>query len=348
MKWALSPARELGAMAAAWDKLHADSGATPLLALDFVAPLLAEFGDGSELLARCEHAGRTVAMALLVRSSRFGWRTFQPAQAPLGLWLQEADIAPEALLAALLPRLPGMALLFGLTQCDPDLLARPADSARLRTLDYIATARITLAGPFQAYWDARGKNLRSNLRKQRSRLARESLALRLEVSRDAGAVAEAVAQYASLELAGWKAGQGSAVDGTNAQGRYYRAMLEAFCRRGAGSIYRYWFGDQLVAADLCIEDGAQLIVLKTTYDEGVANGLSPALLMREEALQALFAEGRLQRLEFYGRVMEWHTRWTKEVRTLYHINYYRWSALARLHARWRSRRAPLPKETDVP
>jgi CelD/BcsL family acetyltransferase involved in cellulose biosynthesis len=344
MKWTFAPAHTLASMAGPWDGL----APTPLLACDFVQPLLAEFGDGAELLACCEHEGRTVAMALLVRSSRFGWRTFQPAQAPLGLWLQDSGIATAALLETLLPALPGTALLVALTQCDPQLLARPADDARLRTLDYIATASIALGGGFDAYWEARGKNLRANLKKQRSRLARDGVALRLQVSRDADQVAHAIEQYGQLESAGWKAGAGSAVDGANAQGRYYRAMLEGFCRRGAGSIYRYWFGEQLVAIDLCIEDGDQLIVLKTTYDESVAGGLSPALLMREEALRALFGEARLGRLEFYGRVMEWHTRWTNQVRTLYHVNYYRWGALARLHALWQSRRAAQPKETHVP
>ena len=348
MTWTLTPAREFSAMAERWNALHARSAATPLLAFDFVAPLLAEFGDGTELLASCESEGRTVAMALLPRRSRFSWSTFQPSQAPLGLWLQEDGQASEALLASLLPALPGLALVCALSQCDPYLVARPPHSARLRTLDYIATARVTLAGDFDDYWNARGKNLRANLKKQRARLAREGTAVRLQISRDAFEVAAAIEQYGRLESAGWKAGAGSAVDGANAQGRYYRAMLEAFCRRGAGAIYRYWFGEQLVAVDLCIEDGEQLIVLKTTYDESVASGLSPALLMREEALRALFDETRLKRLEFYGRVMEWHTRWTDEVRTLYHVNYYRWSALARLHARWQSRRAPQTKETHVP
>jgi CelD/BcsL family acetyltransferase involved in cellulose biosynthesis len=348
MKWTCAPASALAAMAGPWESLHARSERTPLLAFDFVAPLLAEFGAGGELLACCEHQGRTVAMALLVRVSRFGWSTFQPPQAPLGLWLQESGVATEALLATLLPALPGTALLLALTQCDPDLMARPPDRARVRTLDYIATARIGLGGGFDAYWEGRGKNLRANLKKQRNRLAREGVALRLQVSRDADQVAAAIDQYGRLESAGWKAGGGSAVDGANAQGRYYRAMLEAFCRRGAGSIYRYWFGEQLVAIDLCIEDGAQLIVLKTTYDESVAGGLSPALLMREEALRALFDAAHPGRLEFYGRVMEWHTRWTNEMRTLYHVNYYRWGALARLHALWQSRRAVQPKETHVP
>jgi CelD/BcsL family acetyltransferase involved in cellulose biosynthesis len=345
MKWTLIPASDFSAQASAWRALHVRCQASPMLAVEFVQPLLAAFGDANVWLARCEHEGRVVAMALMTPAGRAAWSTFQPAQAPIGLWLQEPALGMAALLAALMPALPGMPLIVGLTELDPDLLARPA---ALRTLDYINTARITLAGSFDDYWAARGKNLRNNLKKQRTRLAREGVALRLDVSRDAADMAAAVADYGRLESAGWKAGGGTAVGADNAQGRFYRAMLEGFCQRGAGSVYRYWFNDQLVAMDLCIEDAEQIIVLKTTYDESVASGLSPTLLMREEAVRRLFDEGKFARLEFYGKVMEWHTRWTDEVRTMYHVNYYRWPALGRLHALWQSRRTGSPKEDHVP
>jgi len=212
------------------------------------------------------------------------------------------------------------------------LAPRPPDAGNAATLDYIDTARITLAGSFDEYWEARGKNLRANLKKQRARLAREGVAARLEIVRAPEDVAAAVADYGRLESTGWKGQQGTAVDAGNEQGRFYRAMLEEFCARGAGSIYRYWFDDRLVAMDLCVEDGEQIVILKTAYDETVPSSLSPALLMREEQVRQLFDERRLARIEFYGRVMEWHQRWTSEVRTLYHVNFYRWPALRRLHA----------------
>ena len=335
MKWSLVKAAQFPTTS--WAALHARCHASPMLAVEFVQPLITEFSVGSEYVASCEHDGRIVAMAVVVARGRGSWALFQPAQAPIGLWLQDSGQALAPLLASLVGALPGVALLFALTQCDPDLLARPAQGAKVRTLDYIDTARITLAGSFDAYWNGRGKNLRANLKKQRARLDREGVALRLQVSRLPADVAAAVADYGRLESAGWKAGGGTAVNAGNAQGRYYQTMLEGFCRRGAGSIYRYWFGEQLVAMDLCIEDNEQIIVLKTTYDESVPANLSPTLLMREEACRRLFDEGRLARLEFYGKVMEWHTRWTDEVRTLYHVNYYRWPVLARLHARWQSR-----------
>jgi len=332
MKWQLFPAARFPEIAERWRGLHARGPASVLLDVDFVAPLVAQFAPPGALLACCEQQGITIAMALVTPHGRAAWATMQPSQAPLGLWLMAPGEAPAPLLAGLLRALPGFPLVLGLTQADPMLLARPADTPQLRTLDYIETARVTLEGGFDAYWQARGKNLRANLKKQRARLERDSVAPRLEIVRAPAAMAAAVAQYGALESSGWKAGQGTAVHADNAQGRYYRAMLEALSARGAASVYRYWFGEQLVAMDLCVEDRESIVVLKTAYDESVGAGLSPTLLMREEACRRLFDEGRLERLEFYGRVMEWHLRWTGEVRTMYHINYYRWPAVRRLHA----------------
>ena len=220
--------------------------------------------------------------------------------------------------------------MLGLTQLDPLLAPAP-----IAPIDYIQTARITVTGSFDHYWSARGKNLRNNLKKQRSKLAADGIALRLETSRAAEEMAHAVADFGRLESAGWKAGAGTAVSPDNAQGRFYTRMLEAFAARGAATVYRYWFNEQLVAMDLCIRQDDCIVVLKTTYDESVPKTFSPALLMREEAVRALFDDVHtpsLARIEFYGKVMEWHTRWTEEVRTLYHVNHYRWAALRRLHA----------------
>jgi CelD/BcsL family acetyltransferase involved in cellulose biosynthesis len=339
MKWSFAPAAGFDAHAADWDALHAQGPASPVLSSDFVRPLLTHFGGGRELLATCRSGARVLAMAVVVPAGPARWQTFQPAQAPVGLWLQ-APGQEVALLAASLTRdLPGLAVLMGVTQCDPEIIPRPADGGAAETLDYIETARISVQGSFDDYWQARGKNLRANLKKQRARLERDGVAPRLEVVRDAASVAAAVADYGRLETAGWKAGGGTAV-GDNAQGRFYRAMLEAFCRRGAGSIYRYWFDGQLVATDLCVEGTGVIVVLKTTYDESVASALSPTLLMREEACRQLFGEGRFERIEFYGKVMEWHLRWTDEVRTLYHLNTYRWPVLRELRRRLQSRAAP--------
>jgi hypothetical protein len=108
-------------------------------------------------------------------------------------------------------------------------------------------------------------------------------------------------------------------------------MLEAFCLRNAGRIYRYFYNDRLVAMDLYIEHGDTIILLKTTYDETLKDGTSPAILLRQETLQDLFDGGALKIMEFYGRVRDWQLKWTEEIRTLYHVNQYRFAFLPHLH-----------------
>ena len=85
------------------------------------------------------------------------------------------------------------------------------------------------------------------------------------------------------------------------------------------------------------------MILKTTYDETVKTS-SPAALMRQEAFKALYDSKRTKRIEFYGKIMEWHSRWSDEARTMYHINCYRWPFVSTVWhiARAARRRPPVP------
>lgn len=211
-------------------------------------------------------------------------------------------------------------------------VARPAGGARDRSIDYIETAWVDVTGTYEAYWQSRGKNLRQNLSKQRRRLETEGVKLSLEEICEPQAVVRGLAAYGALESAGWKSANGTAISPDNAQGRFYRAMLESFCARGAGRIYLYRFDDRIVAVDLCIEEGATQVILKTTYDE-TNKAVSPAFLMRQDTFERTWAANRITQIEFYGKRMEWHTRWTDAVRVLYHYNAYRWDWIAKWHAK---------------
>jgi CelD/BcsL family acetyltransferase involved in cellulose biosynthesis len=326
MKWNIVPIGEFGNHQDSWQRLNEAGPRSPLLDAIFLLPAIREFGTGNEVLA--VFGGATPnAMAVLRPEGRLGWNTFQPSQAPLGAWLSDGSYDLKHLLGTLVKALPGFPMILGLTQQDPDLLARPVDQGILRTLDYIETARISIQGRFDDYWQARGKNLRHNMKKQRNNLDKLGIATRLDVVVAPEDVPQAIKDYGRLESAGWKAEGGTAIHADNAQGRFYRAMLEAFCGQGKGRIYRYWYNESIVAMDLCIEDHDSLVILKTAYDEQKSNGTSPAFLMRQESFRELFDEGRLKRIEFYGKLMEWHRRWSEEVRTLYHVNCYRWSVI---------------------
>ncbi len=125
--------------------------------------------------------------------------------------------------------------------------------------------------------------------------------------------------YGALESAGWKSSGGTAIHAENSQGQFYINLLKDFCTKGNGSIYQYRYDGELVATDLCIEQGGTFVILKTTYDETIKT-TSPAFLLRKETLESLFSNGQVDTIEFYGKLMDWHTKWSDEVRTLYHLN----------------------------
>ena len=329
VKWSILPAADITHHVGALEALNRQAAGNPVSDPGFLLPLLNEFGTGTEVLAIAGSTDEPQALALLVPKGRGIWETFQPSQAPLGAWIQRSDTEVGPLLESLLNALPGYALSVGITQQDPDLLARPDEGRCITTIDYIRTARVTVAGSFEEYWNARGKNLKHNMKRQRARLEKEGIKLSLDVVTDAADIAQTIADYGELESAGWKAQGGTAIHPENAQGRFYRSMLEELCRHGRGRVYRYRFNDRVVAVDLCIEADGSLIILKTTHDETLKN-VSPAFLMRQEAFGRLFEEGRIRKIEFYGRLMDWHTKWTDEVRTLYHVNYYRWPLLMKI------------------
>ncbi|MSQ69358.1 MAG: GNAT family N-acetyltransferase [Gammaproteobacteria bacterium] len=239
---------------------------------------------------------------------------------PLGAWVQQPALSLAALADSLLKRLP-FGLRLGMSQIDPRYAPQPAPSAHASTLPYIQTPWLEVAGNYPDYWAARGKNLRTNLRKQRAKLAAAGIPTRLEILRAPADMARAIQDYAALESLGWKAAGGTAVSADHPQTRFYRQMLEAYASQGQARIYRYFFGEQLVATELCLCADGEFVILKTTYDERTAP-LSPASLLRQEMFEGLFGEGGIERVEFYGPLKEWHTRWTPHSRDIYHANIY--------------------------
>lgn len=336
MTWTIYPLPDADAFAphaAAWDALQARVAGLPFLESGFLRPLLRAFGTGAERLALRGDPRAPDAAAIVVKGGSGQWTTFQPSQLPLGAWLSAPGAALEPLAASLLRALPFPALGLGLTQLDSRLHPRAEDGARLRGQDYIDTAWVDLQGDFETYWEARGKNLRQNLRKQQKKLDTAGTVARMDCLTRPEDVAPALADYGRLEASGWKGQEGTAIAPGHPQYEFYLAMLEHFACLGRARIYTYRFDDVVVSMDLCIESGSTLVILKTAYDEA-HKAVSPSTLMRQIQFQQLFdaaaAGGPLHRIEFYGKVMEWHTRWTETRRPIYHATLYRWSWLPAL------------------
>lgn len=347
MTWTLHPIPQLAAFASQWDTLVRSRPGIPFLESAFLQPLLDTFGNGNERLCLKEVNGQLCAATIVQRGHKGMWQTFQPSQLPLGAWVSSPNIDLSAICSELIRQLPGFTLGLGLTQMDPQFQARPNEGPKLRTQDYIQTAWVDIEGNFETYWEARGKNLKQNTRKQRNKLQAEGTTTRLECITSATDVRQAMEDYGRLESAGWKTTDGTAIHPDNAQGKFYQKMLEKFCQAGNGRIYRYWFGDKVVAMDLCVHDQTTIVILKTTYDESYKT-VSPSTLMRQDEFQQLFEEQKFSKIEFYGKVMEWHTRWTVQSRTLYHATAYRWAWLKQLHARQSTPPAPTIQDQSAP
>ena len=332
MNWTLHPIKQFAEYASQWDALVQSRPGTPFLETAFLQPSIDAFGSGDELLCLLQSRNQLRAAVIMQKGRKGIWQTFQPSQLPLGAWISDGKVDLVSAFNELIGQLPGYTLGIGASQLDPRIQVRPDNGPKVRTQDYIQTAWVDVEGSFEAYWEARGKNLKQNTRKQRNKLLAEDIEIRMECVTEPADVKKAIEDYGSLESTGWKAADGTAILSDNAQGQFYRKMLENFCALGRGRIYRYWFGEKVVAMDLCIHDHAAIVILKTAYDESYKT-ISPSTLMRHDQFQLLFEEKKFPRIEFYGKVMEWHTRWSAQSRTIFHVTLYRWAWLKKLHAR---------------
>jgi len=222
----------------------------------------------------------------------------------------------------------------GITQQDPRFASRTVATPAASTIDYVSVPWIDMEGTFEDFWAARGKNLRQNLRKQRRRLEEQHGAATFEVLRKPAELHQALLDFAGLESVGWKAAGGSAIAIDNAQGRLYARVLAEFGAAGTAIAFRLSVRGRVIAVNFGLLDDVSVVILKTTYDE-TFKALSPGQLLHEQAFEWLFRNMAGRRIEFYGKTMDWHARWTDNSRMLFHVNVYRWAWLRAIHQRLR-------------
>ena len=336
LKWLITSTTRFGEFTREWDALVQRNGYPPFMQSRFVGPACELFLEGKHRFVLATDEDKPVAAGILVQLDTWRWSSFQPSQLPMGAWLTAREQPLDDLLAALGRSLPGVPVMLSITQQDPLAVVRPERSPRLDTIDYIATACVDIGGSFEEFWEARGKNLKQNLRKQRRKIEGEGRKLTFEAATTKDRVAAMLIDFGALESRGWKSKDGTAIAPDNAQGRFYARVLESFAETNEAFCCALKLDGAPIAVDLCIRDAESMVILKTTYDETM-KALSPGQLLHLDTFRQLFSLPGLKRVEFFGRVMEWHTRWTEQSRTLYHANFYRWPWLQTLHRLRRSR-----------
>ncbi len=357
LHWQRLPAKRLfdtAALSEAWDRLNAARGALPFLDTDVLGLAFNAFRPkGVELLVG-NIAGQTQCMLLVQRVGFGRWQLYQPSQIPLGPLVAATNLPLDGIARSALKALPFPTLVLSFTQLDPRHWPPPAEPACV-VKRYISTGWIDCAQPFDSYWAARSANLRASVGKAQRRLEAEGRTLRLRVLTEPADMAAAVERYGLLEASGWKGRKGTAVAAGTPQGNFYRDWLQAAAAHGEARVYELLVSEpappdaasalpanrgpangngqseHTIAADLCVVRGDALILLKIAYDEAFER-YSPSTLLRREFMQDLLGSGRVRRVEFFGRLMDWHRRWTGEQRSLYHLTTFRWRWLARLRA----------------
>lgn len=330
MNWTLYPISDFSDFHATWQKLNKEKGNSPLLDVYFVNALIENFSSDLDKLAIFGDPEDPEIMTVITPAKKGVWQTFQPSNAPLGMWLSRNMALDVSSAQALIRQLPGSSISLGITQQDPLFLSRPEAGQTVSSLDYIETAHIEFPDSFEDYWAERGKNLRHNMKRQRNYLTKNAIETRLELYQQQEQIEQAVQDYARIESSGWKGKIDSAVTGEDSQSLFYKQMLTAFSGSKEALVLRYYYNETLIATDLCLLRDKILYILKTTYDESI-KGTSPAHIMRLEYYQKAVASGSLKRVEFYGPLKEWHKKWTSNVRTIFHANIYRNFCIAWLH-----------------
>ena len=324
MNWTFQPAQSsFEALRSDWDAINRAQHDHILLDSGFIAPLVRHFGPQDLLLGANSSSDRP-GMALVLKKKPGYWETFQPSQAPLGLFVAGSRSEAAGYFSDVMRSLPGVAVQFSVLQQDPDFSAFPPDLAgpNLEILDYIETGRLTIETGFEEFWATRNSDLRQNLMRRMRRLEKQSQKLELITLTDPAPVAEAIKAYGRIEAQGWKGREGTALTEDNDQAHFYREVLEHFCERGEGYIYQLFLDGRLIGSEIYIARNGMLVGLKTTFDESLRE-ISPGFLMKYLITREVFNQKKMRVIEFYGAVKDWHAKWSTGFRPMYHVNYFR-------------------------
>ena len=145
-------------------------------------------------------------------------------------------------------------------------------------------------------------------------------AKRVPVAQAPDDIDEAIEQYGKLESSGWKSGTNTAITPDNDQGRFYKSLFGKLAHNKQTIIFQLFLGDTIIASDLTLLSNQSIIILKTTYDENYKR-FSPATVLRKFQFEKIFNAPQISQIEFYGKMMDWHYRWTNDTREMFHLNW---------------------------
>jgi CelD/BcsL family acetyltransferase involved in cellulose biosynthesis len=170
---------------------------------------------------------------------------------------------------------------------------------------------LLLEGTWEDYLASLSSHRRSELRRRARRLEAEG-SLDLDVSPGGPDLGARLDEGLTLEAAGWKGRQGTAIAAHPGLAGFYRRMAAWAAEQGWLRLAFLRLDGRALAFDLALEAGGRHFLLKTGYDPKYA-ALAPGLLLRVRMLERAFALG-LASYEFGGADEPWKLVWAPAVR----------------------------------
>lgn len=319
MKSQCFPCNKFDDFAEEWDLLNQTTHNQAVLHSHFVKQLLQHFSQDNQYLVVTRSEAQIEFIGFFQKIGFGRWHSVMPSQAPLGLWLVYNGKLTTNILHSIAGALPGFVWQIDLLQADSrNLEFQPPIFSQF----YIETGNRPVPESYSDYAASLGKNLRQNCNKAFNRAQRDNETLSSDVVTAPDQVSVGVAHFAEIESKSWKAQEGTAVSADNPQGQFYRDMMVDFARQKNACVWYFKVSSQIAAVDLCIKQGANLIILKTTFDEQYAQ-YSPALLLKLDMIKyySEHPECGIRNIEFYGKAMDWHKRLHSELRNVVHLTW---------------------------
>ncbi|MEM6638917.1 MAG: GNAT family N-acetyltransferase [Pseudomonadota bacterium] len=333
MNWTLHPWQAFEQFEDRWQALCEQRYfGHPLLDVRWVRNVLKHFADDTVKLAVAD--GPIEAMAIVSPAGRLSSQTFTPSQIPMAMLIADTDELDASSLARLAAtcRTELFAALHFDDLYHPTLSTA---SAEIERVPYATTMSMRIEGSFEAYWQARAKNLRGNVRRYFRFANEDDLPPHFAILSSVDDVVRGLARYGDIESRGWKAAEGTNIHIDNEQGHFYRDVLSDFAATGAARVFEMSFGDMLVGSFLVIQSGTVAVLLKTTYDEEYKK-YAPGRLLLHDVLKAYFEDQSIRDFEFYTKANKVQLQWSTHSRPIDHVNVYRRRPVAHLHRAVRS------------
>ncbi|HEV2701266.1 MAG TPA: GNAT family N-acetyltransferase, partial [Steroidobacteraceae bacterium] len=151
--------------------------------------------------------------------------------------------------------------------------------------DYDASAFFDTSGSYDHATRAIHSKMRSNLRR-RAKLAQSEAALRFESCRTPEQVWRAFETFLDIESSGWKGptGNRSSIRCRPTVLNFYTEMVREFIARNECVINLLWHGDQAIAAQLGLQLGRTLYILKVGYRDTNPT-IAPGILLQDRTIR---------------------------------------------------------------